>query len=267
MVISNIDDKRQITGTYCVSLKGEFLPPHLIYQGETPACHPKHVKFPDGFHVKQTENHWSNEIVHLAYLKKTIIPYIEKVRKLNLKKDRKALLMYHVFKGQTTGAVSELLEKNNIILKKVPANKTDLFQPLDLSFNKSFKCSLPDNTKPGTLSSICTTRLGSRASWCQSRPTAFGCNVTTCKMGSRILSPYAAQRWKENRRERVSKRPRQGSIWSGHSPSELHRESILKSRHWSFVVQLMLETGPNLLSQMVLPTGVGWWVWSRYEFL
>ena len=161
------------------------------------------------------------------------------MRKLNLKKDGKALLMYHVFKGQTTGAVSELLEKNNIILKKVPGNKTDLFQPLDLRVNKSFKCSLPDNTKPGTLSSICKTRLGSRASWCQSRPTAFGCNVTTCKMGSRILSPYAAQRWKENRRERVSKRPPQGSIRSGHSPSELHWESILKSRHWSFVVQLM----------------------------
>ena len=143
--ISNINDKRQITGTYCVSLKGEFLPPQLIYQGKTPAYYPKHVKFPDGFHITQTENHWSNERVHLAYLKKTIIFHIEKVRKqLNLQEDHKALLIYDVFKGQTTGAVSELLEKKNIISKKVPTNKTNLFQLLDLSANKSPKCFLSD---------------------------------------------------------------------------------------------------------------------------
>ena len=94
-----------------------------------------------GFHVTQTENHWSNEIVHLVYLKKTIIPHIEKVRKqLNLKVNQNAILIY-VFKGGTSGAVSELLEKKNII-SKVSANKTDLFQPLDLSVNKSSKCFL-----------------------------------------------------------------------------------------------------------------------------
>ena len=83
--------------------------------------------------------------MHLAYLKKTIIPHIEKVRKqLNLKEDQKVLLIYDVFKGQTTGAVSELLEKNNIISKKVPANKTGLFQALDLNLNKSSKCFLSD---------------------------------------------------------------------------------------------------------------------------
>ena len=57
VAISNIDDKRQITGTYFVSLKKEFLPPQFIYQGKTPACHSKHVKFPDGFYVTQTEKH------------------------------------------------------------------------------------------------------------------------------------------------------------------------------------------------------------------
>ena len=58
-------------------------------------------------------------------------------------------------------------------------------------------------------------------------------------MGSRIVSPYGAQRWKENCQEQVSKRQLQGSVWSGHSPSELRWESILGIGHWSFVVQLM----------------------------
>ena len=38
-----------------------------------------------------------------------------------------------VFKGQTTDAVQNLLKKNNIFLKNVPANMTYLFQPLDLT--------------------------------------------------------------------------------------------------------------------------------------
>ena len=52
--ISNIDDKRQITGIFCVSMSGDSLPIHMIYKGLTDRCHPK--------------NHWSNEAVHLEYL-------------------------------------------------------------------------------------------------------------------------------------------------------------------------------------------------------
>lgn len=81
VAITNIDNKRQIIGIYCVSLKGEFLLPQLIYQGETSSCRPRHLKFPDGFHVTQIENHGSNERGNLAHLKKTIISHIEKVWK------------------------------------------------------------------------------------------------------------------------------------------------------------------------------------------
>ena len=37
-----------------------------------------------------------------------------------------------VFKGQMTCAVRELLNENHILLEKVPANLTYLFQPLDV---------------------------------------------------------------------------------------------------------------------------------------
>lgn len=56
-----------------------------------------------------------------------------------------------VFKGKTTGAVSELLE-NNDISKKVPTNKTDLFQPLDKQISINFlNVFYQINIKPGTL--------------------------------------------------------------------------------------------------------------------
>ena len=113
--ISNIDDKRQITGTFTVSIKGDFLLIQLIYTGLTDRCHPK-VKFPKNFPVTHSANHWSNEQVHMEYLKKTIFPHLENVRDtMNLGDDREALLIYEVFRGQTTNTVTTELEKNNCL--------------------------------------------------------------------------------------------------------------------------------------------------------
>ena len=53
-------------------------------------------------------------------------------------------MIFDVFKGQTTSAVNELLRKNNIIVIHVPNNHTNLFQPLDISVNKSAKCYLAE---------------------------------------------------------------------------------------------------------------------------
>ena len=62
-----------------------------------------------------------------------IIPYVQEERKsLNLAVDHPALLIMDVFKGQMTNPVKEILKKNHIILQKVPANLTYLFQPLDV---------------------------------------------------------------------------------------------------------------------------------------
>ena len=137
--IANLDDKRQITGTFCVNMTGEFLPIQLIYAGTTPRCHPT-TKFPDSFHITHSSNHWSNEPIVIEYLKKIIFPYLKKKREsLKLKSDAKALLIFDVFKGQTTSAVNDLLKKNNIIFIHVPNNHTNLFQPLNISVNKSAK--------------------------------------------------------------------------------------------------------------------------------
>ena len=130
-----------------------------------------------------------NERVHLAYLQKNIIRHIEKVRKqLNIKEDQKTLLIYDVFKVHTTGAVSEFLEKNNIISKNVPPNETEFFQPLDLSVNKSSKCFVSDKYQTRYVDQVAA-QLG----WGikpESRHTTFGCKPITSKVGSRILSPY-----------------------------------------------------------------------------
>ena len=62
-----------------------------------------------------------------------IIPYVQKQRNtLKLDAEYPAMLLMDVFKGQMTDPVKEISKRNNIILQKVPANLTYLFQPLDV---------------------------------------------------------------------------------------------------------------------------------------
>ena len=127
---------KQITGTFACSKVGDFLPMQLIYEGKTPRCLPKDVKFPAGFNATFTPNHWSNEDKVVEYLEELIFPYIKAKREeLGLSSDHKALLIFDVFKGQITRRVLELIETNDCVHVFVPNNLTAHFQPLDLKVN------------------------------------------------------------------------------------------------------------------------------------
>ena len=66
-----LKDKRQITAVFCCSIQGAFLPLQVIYKGTTQRCHPKH-KFPPGWHITHSKNHWSNENTMIEYIEKTV---------------------------------------------------------------------------------------------------------------------------------------------------------------------------------------------------
>ena len=67
-------------------------------------------------------------------------PYVHQKRKdLKLQDDHPALVIFDVFKGQTTDAIYEMLEENHIFVVKVPPNCTDRLQPMDLSISKAVK--------------------------------------------------------------------------------------------------------------------------------
>lgn len=130
--IAGATDKRMITATFAITLDGDFLPIQLIYKGKTTKSIPP-VSFPPEFLVSANEKHYSNEKEALRMLEHIIIPYVERQRSLlDLEFNHPALLIMDVFKGQTTESVRDLLKENNIILEKVPANLTYLFQPLDV---------------------------------------------------------------------------------------------------------------------------------------
>jgi hypothetical protein len=57
--ITGLDDKRLITVTLACTASGHLLDPQIIYEGKTAGCHPK-FKFPDGWAITHSENHWAN---------------------------------------------------------------------------------------------------------------------------------------------------------------------------------------------------------------
>ena len=131
-------DYRQITGTFAVTLSGDFFTIQLIYQGKTAMSQPK-SGFPSEFHITQTPNHWANESTTIDLLNHILIPYVENKRKeMNL--DRVPwLLISDVFKGQWTEKVKDLVRESNGKMVKVPNNWTNCFQPPDLAVNRSYK--------------------------------------------------------------------------------------------------------------------------------
>jgi len=61
--IVGANDKRQITAVFAGTMSGEFLPPHLIYQGKTPKCLPPLDNVPSNWDMTFSENHWANNEV------------------------------------------------------------------------------------------------------------------------------------------------------------------------------------------------------------
>ncbi len=139
--IKGVDDKRQITGVFCANLFGEFLPMQLIYGGKTSRCHPP-FEFPADWDITHSSNHWANETTMLAYIKKVIVPFVEKVRSDIDNENQPALVLFDHFNGQLTENITKILEENNIHSVLVPANCTDKLQPLDLTVNRSAKAFL-----------------------------------------------------------------------------------------------------------------------------
>lgn len=134
--ISGVNDKRQVTAVFCGSMLGEFLPLQVIYQGKTDRCHPQ-FKFPGDWDICHSPKHWSTETTMIRYIEEILLPYIEGKR--DSLGDLPSLVIIDNFKGQTTPAINQLLEKNNVHVVYIPPNCTDKLQPMDVAVNKPAK--------------------------------------------------------------------------------------------------------------------------------
>ena len=142
--IKGIDDKRQITATFAISMSGEFLPIQVFYEGKTKRCLLKYT-FPASFDATFSENHWSNTEKSLSFFNKIVFPHFKNVRKAKGYPDEQmSLIIMDTFKGQDNDEVAKLCRKNNCALIIVPHNLTNKFQPLDITVNKPAKSFIKD---------------------------------------------------------------------------------------------------------------------------
>ena len=74
----------------------------------------------------------------LDYISEIIIPYVEAVRH-DIRHKNAALVILDNFKGQVKSNVTNFFEAHNIHTCPLPANITDMLQPMDIAVNKPAK--------------------------------------------------------------------------------------------------------------------------------
>ena len=67
-----------------------------------------------------------------------IVPNIQNVRQILESRSQKALLIYEVFRGQTTNKFFDALKENNVIATKVLPNTTEIFEGFHQKFIEWF---------------------------------------------------------------------------------------------------------------------------------
>ena len=139
MPIKGIDDKRQITATFTVSMTGKFLPIQLIYEGKTPRCLPR-FDFPADFNVTFSDNQWSNTEKSNELFEKTIFSFLRQAKvSLKYPKEQMSLIIMDAFKRQDTDGILDLCGKHMCQVVIVPHNLRNKFQQLDITVNKPTK--------------------------------------------------------------------------------------------------------------------------------
>ena len=109
--IKGVDDKRQITTTFTVSITGNFLPIQLIFGGKTPRCLPS-FDFQADFKVTFSDNHWLNTEKSTELFEKVIFSYLKQAKaSLKYPKEQISLIIMHTFKGQDN-MILDLCEKH-----------------------------------------------------------------------------------------------------------------------------------------------------------
>ena len=130
--------RKSLTATFGITFCNSFLSIQLIYGGKTSQSIPR-TKFPESFSLSANVNNFSNTMESIKLIHEFTLPYVERERRRLGSECQPALLITDVFRRQMTQPVWDLLKENDILLVRVPANMTHIFQPLDLTVNRSAK--------------------------------------------------------------------------------------------------------------------------------
>ena len=110
--------KRQITGTFTVTLDGKFLLIQLIYQGKSRHCSLK-FDIADSFSISFTKNHWPNTDKSKEFLEEIIFPYLEiTIEEKGYSKEQNCLIIMDTFKELCSENYCEILNAQHNLTNK-----------------------------------------------------------------------------------------------------------------------------------------------------
>ena len=148
-----LDDKRQITAVVASAMTGELLPLQLIFGGQDKnkkqqKSVPKlqsnlsdEVLQQEQFHLTQTKTHWSTLDSMQDYVRKIIVPYVNRCKhKLNCAESHTLLLIdcWSVHKSREfLDWIKQTYPTFHVVF--VPAGCTGKAQPADVILQRSFK--------------------------------------------------------------------------------------------------------------------------------
>ena len=122
-----MNDKRQNTGTFTVTLDGKFLLIQLTYQGKSRHCLLK-FDLPDSFSISFTKYHWPSTDKSKEFLEKIIFPYLEiTIEEKGYSKEQNYLIIMDTFKAQNRDTLKELCSENNCEIVNAQHNLTNKF--------------------------------------------------------------------------------------------------------------------------------------------
>ena len=107
---------------------------HLIYGGKTNQSLPRY-QFAKDFSLSVNPKHYSNKKESLKLIDEIVLPYVTEAQQRLVKPNRKALVIFDVFKGQIADNVLSQYKDSNIEVVFFPTNVTGLPQPLNLTIN------------------------------------------------------------------------------------------------------------------------------------
>jgi hypothetical protein len=139
----------QITKVSAISLTGVLLPYMLIFAGKTEAVIPTDIENePEGIEYTCTPSHFANARTTLLFMKKILVPYIERNRRTRItsgksteaeEAERWAILVWDNFSAHLDPEVTLYLNENRIKSLLLPPNCTSRYQPLDVLINGAEK--------------------------------------------------------------------------------------------------------------------------------
>jgi hypothetical protein len=147
VAVLGADEKRQITAVLASSMDGDMLPLQLVFTGKTERSRPAPTpaSIAAGFHLTNSENHWSTQQTMQEYIQHIIEPYRQrKIKEKALPLDSRMILVLDAWSVHRSDEFRKWMAKNHprMHLVFVPANCTSHLQVADVVLQKPFKSKL-----------------------------------------------------------------------------------------------------------------------------